>query len=116
MEQILEHTHANRAEVNAQSDDFDQHKLQHSGEDDVRASDEDEDEPSHPSKQKRLQIMVFSATLTLPLHLRKRLNKSMSRAHVRLCMFQSVDCVDQEALLSWCMLMCNPMPASMTRP
>lgn len=79
MEHILEHIHANRADANGQSDDFDQHKLQQSDEDNKDAPDseaEGEADPSQPSKQKRLQIMVFSATLTLPLHLRKRLNKS----------------------------------------
>ena len=77
MEQILEHIHANRADTNAQSDDFDQHKLQQSAEDGGDAPDsEAEGDLSQASKQKRLQIMVFSATLTLPLHLRKRLNKS----------------------------------------
>ena len=79
MEQILEHIHANRADTNAQSDDFDQHKLQQSGEDGGDPPDseaEGEADLSQASKQKRLQIMVFSATLTLPLHLRKRLNKS----------------------------------------
>lgn len=83
MEQILEHMHASRAEVNAQSDDFDQYKLQQSDEDSDQASDEEADVSGQTSRQKRLQIMVFSATLTLPLHLRKRLNKGMSSSHAR---------------------------------